>query len=55
MGKIISKYERQLFNRTIKNILHSFIPHKIITWDDRDLPWINNSIKHLIEDKNGAY
>ena len=32
-----------LFNRTIKNILHNFISHEIITCDDRDPPWINTS------------
>ena len=30
-----------LFNRTIKNILHNFIPHEKITCDDRDPPWIS--------------
>ena len=30
-----------LFNRTIKNILHNFILHEKITCDDRDPPWIN--------------
>ena len=44
-----------LFNRTIKNILHNFIPHEIITCDHRDAPWINSSIKYLIQDKNEAY
>ena len=44
-----------LFNRTIKNILHNFIPHEIITCDDRDPPWINSSIKRLIQAKNEAY
>ena len=44
-----------LFNRTIKIILHNFILHKIITCDDRDPLWINISIKHLIQDKNEAY
>ena len=44
-----------LFNRTIKNILHNFIPHEVITCDDRDPPWINSSIKRLIQDKNEAY
>ena len=44
-----------LFNRTIKNILHDFIPHEIITCDDRDPSWIDNSIKRLIRDKNEAY
>ena len=48
-------YMVHLFNRTIKNILHNFIPHEIITCDDRDPPWIDSSIKRLIQDKNEAY
>ena len=58
MGKIISKYERQwhgsFFNRTIKNTLRNFIPHETTTCDDRGPPWINSSIRHLIQDKNEA-
>ena len=44
-----------VFNRTIKNILRNFIPHETITCDDRDPPWINSSIRCLIQDKNEAY
>ena len=44
-----------LFNRIIKNILHSFIPHKIITSDDQNPPSINSSVRRLIQDKNEAY
>ena len=44
-----------LFNRTIKNILRNLIPHETITCDDRDPPWINSSIRRLIQDKNEAY
>ena len=44
-----------LFNRTIKNILHNFIPHEIITCHDKNTPWINNSVKRLIQYKNEAY
>ena len=43
-----------IFNRTIKNILHNFIPHEI-RCDDRDPPWIDSSIRHLIQDENEAY
>ena len=39
-----------MFNKTIKNIMSNYIPHEIITCDDRDPPWI---IK--ISDKNHAY
>ena len=42
-------------NRTIKNILHNFIPHEVMTCVDRDPPWINNSIKRLIREKNEVY
>ena len=41
-----------LFNRTIKNIFSNYIPHKIITCDDQDPPWINNRVKELINKKN---
>ena len=43
-----------LFNQTVKNILCNFIPHKTVTCDDRDPPWINRKIKVLIETKNFA-
>ena len=39
----------------IKNILHNFILHEMITCNVRDPPWINSSIKRLIQDKNEAY
>ena len=31
-----------LFDRIVKKILHGFIPHEIITCDDRNPPKINN-------------
>ena len=43
-----------LFNKTIKNILHNFILHEIITCDDRDSSWIDSPIRRLIQDKNEA-
>ena len=45
----------QLFNRTVKNILYNFIPHEIITCDERDPLGIHNSVRRLIQDKNEAY
>ena len=30
-----------LFNKTVKNIISNYIPHESVTFDDRDLPWIN--------------
>ena len=44
-----------VFNKTIKNIFSNFIPHEIVTCDDRDPPWINNNIKQLIQEKNNTY
>ena len=44
-----------LFNNIIKNILSNYIPHKTITCDDRDPPWINNKIKQLIQEINNTY
>ena len=36
-----------LFNQTILNIFHNFIPNKVILCDDRDPPWMNERIKYL--------
>ena len=44
-----------LFNKTIKNILSNYIPHEIITIDDRDPPWFNKNVKSLIDEKNKAW
>ena len=44
-----------LFNRTILNIFHNFIPNKIILCDDRDPPWMNDRIKHLIKKKKAIF
>ena len=33
-----------MFNKTIKNIMSNYIPHKTITCNDRDPPWINNIV-----------
>ena len=40
-----------LFNKAIKDILSNFLPHETITFDDRDPPWINSQVKHLINEK----
>ena len=34
-----------------KNILSNYIPHKTITCDDRDPPWINENTKQLLLEK----
>ena len=44
-----------LFNKTIKNIIQNDIVHETITYDDRDLTWINKDMKELIHDKSLAY
>ena len=44
-----------MFNKTVKNIMSNYIPHKTITCYDRDPSWINKDIKQLILDKNHAY
>ena len=31
------------------------MPHETITFDDRDPPWINSQVKHLIHKKNVIY
>ena len=44
-----------LFNRTRLNIFHNFIPNKITLCDDRDLPWMNERIKHVSKKKKAIF
>ena len=43
-----------MFHKTSKSMFN-YIPHKTITCNDRNPPWINKDIKQLIWDKNHAY
>ena len=40
------------FNKTILNILNSYIPHETLIWDDQDPLWFNSRIKSRIKNKN---
>ena len=33
----------------------NIVPNKLITVDDRDLPWVTENIKKLLEDKSKLY
>ena len=44
-----------LFNETVLNIMRNFIPHELITCDDRDSLWMTRLIKKTIKDKNLFY
>ena len=44
-----------LFNKTISNIFHNFIPPKTITCNNRDPSWLNEEIRQKINNKNEIY
>ena len=44
-----------ILNNTINNVLSNFIPHKIITCDDKKPPWFNKNTINLIKNKNIFY
>ena len=44
-----------LFNKTMLNIFHNFIPNKNIICNGKEPPWFNNLIKTLIEKKNHLF
>ena len=43
-----------IFNQTLMNIFSNYIPNKLITVDDKDPPWMNESIKKNIMAKKNA-
>ena len=45
----------ELFNKTLLNIFHNFIPNKIIVCKDRDPPCMNDEIKKMIKRKNWLF
>ena len=45
----------ELFNKTLLNFFHNFIPNKIILCDDKDPPWMNDEVKNLIKRKNWLF
>ena len=49
------KEQLYLFNKTMLNIFHYFIPNKNIICNGKDLPWFNNEIKVLFEKKNRLF
>lgn len=44
-----------IFNEVILNIISNFIPHVVITVDDREPPWFNKNIREIIQSKNKLY
>ena len=44
-----------LFNKTVKNIIFTYISRETVTFDDRDHPCINTNGKQLVLDKNEIY
>ena len=36
-----------IFNEILTNIFSNFTPNKLVTFDDRDPPWINDFVKKL--------
>ena len=45
----------ELFNKMLPNIFHNFIPNKIILYDYKDPPWMNEEIKNFIKKKNWLF
>ena len=44
-----------IFNNTLMNIFSNYIPNKYITIDDRDPPWMNETIKNKIKLKKSLH
>ena len=41
-----------IFNEILMNIFSNFTPNKLVTFDDRDPPWMNDFVKSKIKLKN---
>ena len=43
-----------IFNKTM-NIFSKFIPNKLVTFDDKDPPWMTEKLKEKIKSKHKIY
>ena len=44
-----------IVNEIVMNIFSNFTPNKLVTFDDRDPPWMNDFVKSKIKWKNQLY
>ena len=44
-----------IFNETMMNIFSNLAPNKLVTFDDRDPPWMSDFVKSKIKWKNQLY
>ena len=44
-----------IFNEILMNIFSNFTPNKLVTFDDRDPPWMNDFVKSKIKWKDQLY
>jgi len=44
-----------IFTNTFLNIMNSNIPNKIVTFDDRDAPWVTPTLKNLLRKDRNIY
>ena len=44
-----------IFNKTIINIFSNFIPNKLVTFNDKNSPWVTEKLKEKIKWKHNVY
>ena len=44
-----------IFNKTIINIFSNFIPNKLVTFDDKDPPWMTEKLKKKMKWKHKVH
>ena len=44
-----------ILNRTLINVFSNFIPNKLVTFKDKDPPWMTSNLRHKINWKNSIY
>ena len=50
-----NKSFQSIFNEILMNIFSNFTPNKLVTFDDKDPPWMNDFVKSKIKWKNQLY
>ena len=45
----------KILNNTLVNVFSNFVPNKLVTFNDKDLPWMSEHLKKKIKWRNKIY
>ena len=55
IGNLYFKIKVLILNKTLLNVFSNYVPNKIVTFNDKDPPWMKQYLKSQINWRNNVY